>query len=153
MFSLAALAQTGITNLYDEGRGFIAITSPFCTGRESRFADCAGFNDGQLDTCDHSHDVGVFCRTPNQGVCLIGAARLRSGVTANEGRVEICSGNRWGTVCDDSWNTNEALVVCKQLGYSNGQWAIGWVVVLWQRSVGNWLGGGSMAEDSGHLAG
>lgn len=50
--------------------------------------------------------------------CSNGELRLEGGAQATEGRVEICVNNTWGTVCDDGWGTNDASVVCRQLGFS-----------------------------------
>ena len=48
--------------------------------------------------------------------CVEGEVQLRGGVTYTEGRVEICLNDEWGTVCDQTWDTADAGIVCRQLG-------------------------------------
>lgn len=50
--------------------------------------------------------------------CQNGGIRLQGGANANEGRVEVCNENRWGSVCDDNWGTTDAMVACGQLGFA-----------------------------------
>ena len=47
--------------------------------------------------------------------CTLGDLRLMNGTSDLEGRVEVCFGNLWGTICHNSWDNRDAGVICKQL--------------------------------------
>jgi len=46
--------------------------------------------------------------------------RLADGKNAMEGRVEVFWSGEWGTICSDEWDSREAGIVCRMLGYSSG---------------------------------
>ena len=56
--------------------------------------------------------------------CSDGDVRLVGGTSSNEGRVEICINQAWGSICystyrytwRNTWNINEGKVVCRHLG-------------------------------------
>jgi len=50
--------------------------------------------------------------------CANNTLRLAGSSNGYEGRVELCRNNVWGTICDDGWQTLDASVACRQLGFS-----------------------------------
>ncbi len=99
------------------------ISNVGCTGDEQRLSDCTSSVRGQF-SCSHLEDAGVLCPPNEPQICSNGDVRLQDSSETplpSQGRVEVCFHGRWGTVCDDGWEHNEAVVVCRQLGFtSNG---------------------------------
>ena len=56
-------------------------------------------------------------------VCFVeGSLRLVGWEALGAGRIEVCQGGLWGTICADSvktpWSEKNAQVACRTLGYS-----------------------------------
>ena len=72
----------------------------------------------------------IFLHLARGNECSDGSLRLRGSLVARQGRVEICVEGRWGTVCDTYWDTADAAVVCRQLGYpSLGEYMVLFLIV------------------------
>ena len=54
----------------------------------------------------------VFCLG-----CMEGSVRLVEGSSVSRGIVEICLNDSYGNICGDSWDSRDAIVTCRQLGF------------------------------------
>ncbi|KAL5460317.1 hypothetical protein EMCRGX_G033759 [Ephydatia muelleri] len=97
---------------FGAGQGQIVLDDVSCTGNETRLFDCSSGS----PNCQHYEDVGVICQVSNF-TCTDGEIKLIGGTAAYEGTIQVCMNNRFGTICDDKFNSVAAGVVCNSLGY------------------------------------
>ncbi|XP_078060244.1 scavenger receptor cysteine-rich domain-containing protein DMBT1-like [Mustelus asterias] len=112
--------------LFGPGTGPIWLDKIECNLNERTLWQCQTDPWGKHN-CEHSEDAGVVCsesivgkeepdrpaecdRKSDLGLPV----RLVGGANNCSGRVEILCNNRWGTVCDGSWDIDDANVVCRQ---------------------------------------
>lgn len=82
-----------------------------CTGTEKSLEECAKGPWGRpVRSCKPAY---ALCYSKGISVSLKGGGDYY-------GRVELTHDNHTGTICDKAWSTSDARVVCKQLGYADG---------------------------------
>ena len=66
-----------------------------------------------------------------------GDVRHVNGSNEREGRLEVCIGKVWGTVCDYVyyWRYGFLRVLCRQLGFEVDQGAGVFIVILYHTNV------------------
>uniref|UniRef100_A0A1X7T7Q6 Uncharacterized protein n=1 Tax=Amphimedon queenslandica TaxID=400682 RepID=A0A1X7T7Q6_AMPQE len=57
-----------------------------------------------------------YANTTQYGNCADGDIRLIGGDTMNDGNVQLCYNNAWGSICDANWDNNDSNVACYKLG-------------------------------------
>ncbi|XP_003390431.2 PREDICTED: tolloid-like protein 2 isoform X1 [Amphimedon queenslandica] len=95
---------------FGQGSGPIVMDDLRCAGNEYSPFACPMRTIG-THNCGHYEDASVTCQ---KNVRLVGG-RITSRCAV--GRLEVYAEGRWGTVCDDYFDINDAHVVCRQLGY------------------------------------
>ena len=119
--------------------GPVILDDLVCSGNEPNLLEC-GTGMGSHRCTDGNESAGVICGYTT--ICEESSLRL---VVPNEltgeqlyetegeldsfnfiddeihrGRLEVCEGGQWESVCyDESWGNEDATVACNQLGFSS----------------------------------
>ncbi|KAL4227837.1 scavenger receptor [Mactra antiquata] len=101
----------------EEKTGPVWNTNFMCSGDERSLTKCmsSGWRASTSANCaNHENDAGAFCYT---------SVKLSTGVgrETDQGAVLLYKDDRWYTVCGDGFTRESARVVCKELGFRDGE--------------------------------
>jgi hypothetical protein len=86
-----------------------------CNGTETSLVNCNVAWNRVGSECSHQNDSGVVC-TDDFAVRLVDG-----GDVPNQGRVEVYHAGEWGSICDDFFGFEEAVVICHELGFPGAE--------------------------------
>lgn len=121
-----------VHNIVNVPQHFVTLN---CIGTEDSIWNCSNHKTG---SCNTYFDVSVACHGKKMqnyhctykfldehaeySNCTDGDLRLSNGADTMTGRVEICHGHVWFGICADNSNSyNNPGMICKTLGYANGE--------------------------------
>ena len=68
---------------------------------------------------DESFTIAVLLLSEYHTACSEeGAVQLINGESRFEGLVEVCDSGEWKSVCSNMWGSEEAGIVCRQIGFT-----------------------------------
>jgi len=119
--SVGAHADYSYDDFPESGRPFF-ITNLNCRGNETLLFNCS-HNEYNLNNARSSYNpVRVICQdnqtTGGHPPCNSGSVRLGNSTDDGrrmEGRIEVCTGGIWTTLCNSGGSSNYSRVICRQI--------------------------------------
>ena len=80
--------------------------------------------------CNHDHMILIVIYLNTFSVCHVGDIQLTgTGSNVSKGNVELCILNQFNAICGNVWSSNDAKVVCRQLGFNSSKFTLCTVLI------------------------